>query len=51
MLRIIIIILLVLFLLGALPSWPYSAHWGYFPSGGAGLVLLIVIILIFSDVL
>ena len=51
MLRTIVIILLVLFLLGALPSWPYSAHWGYIPSGGAGLVLLIVIILILSDVL
>jgi Protein of unknown function (DUF3309) len=51
MLRTIIIIVLVLLLLGALPSWPYSAHWGYFPSGGAGLVLLIVIILILSDVL
>jgi hypothetical protein len=45
------VILLVLFLLGALPSWSYSAHWGYFPSGGAGLVLLIVIVLIFLDII
>src|ERR1035438_3753286 len=42
MLRTILIILLVLFLLGALPSWPYSAHWGYYPSGGLGLVLIVV---------
>jgi hypothetical protein len=46
----IILILLILFLLGALPTWPYSAHWGYYPSGGAGLLLFIVIILIFLDV-
>ena len=51
MLRTILIVLLVLFLLGALPSWPYSKHWGYYPSGGAGLVLLIVIVLIFLDIL
>jgi hypothetical protein len=51
MLRLILIILLVLFLLGALPSWPYSAHWGYYPSGGAGFLLIIVILLVFLDVL
>jgi hypothetical protein len=45
MLRLILIILLVLFLLGALPSWPYSAHWGYYPSGGAGLLLIIVMVM------
>jgi hypothetical protein len=49
MLRTIVIILLVLFLLGALPSWPYSAHWGYYPSGGVGLILIIVIILFLLD--
>jgi Protein of unknown function (DUF3309) len=43
--RTILLIILVLLLLGALPTWPYSASWGYFPSGGLGLVLLIVIIL------
>ncbi len=41
----ILIILLVLLLLGAVPSWPYSRSWGYFPSGLLGVVLLIVIIL------
>jgi hypothetical protein len=43
--RTIILVILILLLLGALPSWPYSAGWGYYPSGGVGLVLLIVIIL------
>ena len=42
---IVIIVLLVLLLVGALPTWPYSGSWGYFPSGGLGLVLLIVLIL------
>jgi hypothetical protein len=42
----ILLIILILLLLGALPTWPYSAGWGYFPSGGLGLVLLIVIILL-----
>jgi hypothetical protein len=51
MLRTILIILLVLFLLGALPSWPYSASWGYYPSGGAGFLLVVVILLIFLDIL
>ncbi len=41
----IVIILLVLLLVGALPSWPYSSGWGYYPSGGLGLVLLIILIL------
>jgi Protein of unknown function (DUF3309) len=41
----ILIIILVLLLLGALPTWPYSGSWGYYPSGGLGLVLLIVVIL------
>jgi hypothetical protein len=42
----IILIILILLLLGALPTWPYSTGWGYYPSGGLGLVLLIVLILI-----
>lgn len=46
MLRMILIILLVLLLLGALPLWPYSASWGYYPSGGLGLLLVVAIILI-----
>ena len=41
----ILIVILVLILLGALPTWPYSSSWGYYPSGGLGLVLLIVVIL------
>jgi hypothetical protein len=41
----ILVIVLVLLLLGALPTWPYSNGWGYYPSGGLGLVLLIVLIL------
>jgi hypothetical protein len=43
--RTILIIILIILLIGALPSWPYSSGWGYYPSGGLGLVLLIVLIL------
>ena len=39
----ILIIVLILLLVGALPSWPYSGGWGYYPSGGLGLILLIII--------
>ncbi|HKD21525.1 MAG TPA: DUF3309 family protein [Rhizomicrobium sp.] len=46
MLGTILIILLVLILLGALPSWPYSRGWGYYPSGGFGLILILIIILV-----
>ena len=42
----ILIVILVLILVGALPTWPHSKNWGYFPSGGIGLVLLILIILL-----
>ena len=42
----ILIIILIILLLGALPTWPYSGGWGYYPSGGMGLVLLIVVILL-----
>jgi len=45
MMRAILLIVLILLLLGALPAWPYSSGWGYYPSGGIGLILLIVIIL------
>jgi Protein of unknown function (DUF3309) len=48
MLRTILLILLILLVIGALPSWPYSTGWGYYPSGGLGLLLLIVIVLIFA---
>jgi hypothetical protein len=42
----ILLIILILLLIGALPSWPYSTGWGYYPSGGIGLILLILIILL-----
>ena len=42
----ILIIILILLLVGALPTWPHSASWGYYPSSGLGLVLLVVIILL-----
>jgi hypothetical protein len=42
----ILLILLILVLFGALPTWPYSTGWGYYPSGGVGLLLLILIVLI-----
>lgn len=41
----VLLVILILLLLGALPTWPYSGGWGYYPSGGLGLVLLIVIVL------
>ena len=44
--RTLLLIILIILLIGALPSWPYSAGWGYYPSGGLGLILLIVIILV-----
>ena len=43
--RTILLLILILLLLGALPTWPYSTGWGYYPSGGFGLILVIVIIL------
>ena len=42
----ILLIILILLLIGAFPSWPHSRSWGYYPSGGIGLILLIVIILV-----
>ena len=42
----ILLIILILILIGALPTWPYSSGWGYYPSGGIGLILLILIILL-----
>jgi hypothetical protein len=45
MLSTILIIVLILLLIGALPTWPYSSGWGYYPGGGLGLVLIIVLIL------
>jgi len=45
--RLILLVILIILLLGLLPAWPYSAGWGYYPSGGLGLILIIVLILIF----
>ncbi|MDC6166559.1 MULTISPECIES: DUF3309 family protein [unclassified Roseateles] len=42
----ILLIVLVLFLIGALPSWPHSRNWGYGPSGGLGLIVVILIVLL-----
>jgi len=42
----ILLIILVLLLVGALPTWPYSSGWGYYPSSGLGLVLLVILILL-----
>ena len=42
----ILAIILIILLIGALPAWPYSSGWGYYPSGGLGLVLLILVILL-----
>jgi hypothetical protein len=44
----ILIVILVLLLVGALPTWPHSANWGYYPTGGVGLILLILIILVLT---
>lgn len=42
----ILLIILVLLLIGVLPTWPHSRGWGYFPSGGLGLVLIVVVVLL-----
>ena len=44
----ILLIVVVLALVGALPTWPHSSNWGYFPSGGLGLVLLILLVLVLT---
>jgi hypothetical protein len=46
MLGTILVVVLILLLIGALPTWPYSASWGYYPGGGLGLVLIIVVVLV-----
>lgn len=46
MIRILLFVILVLLLIGALPAWPYSQGWGYYPSGGLGLLLVILIVLL-----
>ncbi len=42
---IILLIIILLLLVGALPTWPHSVNWGYFPSGGLGLVLVVLVVL------
>jgi hypothetical protein len=44
----ILLVLLILMLLGALPTWPYSRSWGYYPSGGLGLVVVVVLVLLLA---
>jgi hypothetical protein len=44
----LLLILLIVLLVGAIPAWPYSRNWGYFPSGGVGLLVLILIILLLT---
>lgn len=44
----LIILLLVLFAIGSLPSWPYSRSWGYYPSSGLGLLVLVMLLLLFT---
>jgi len=46
MLGTILVIILIILLIGALPSWPYSSGWGYYPSGGLGLIVVILLILL-----
>ncbi|HEU4429867.1 MAG TPA: DUF3309 family protein [Myxococcota bacterium] len=48
MLGTILIILLILLLIGALPAWPHSQGWGYYPSSGLGLVLIVVVVLLLA---
>ena len=43
--RLILLVILIILLVGALPLWPYSASWGYYPGGGLGLILIILLIL------
>ena len=44
----ILLVVVVLMLLGAMPTWPHSRGWGYYPSGGLGLVLLVLVVLMLS---
>ena len=48
MLGTVLVVVLILMLLGALPTWPHSKSWGYYPSGGLGLVVLILVILLLA---
>jgi hypothetical protein len=46
MLQTLLLILLAIMLIGALPTWPYSTEWGYYPSGGLGLLLIVLLLLV-----
>ena len=48
MLSTVLLVILVLALIGALPAWPYSSGWGYYPSGGLGIIVLVVLVLLLS---
>lgn len=48
MLGTILLVVLILFLVGALPTWPHSSGWGYFPSGGVGIILVAVVVLLLT---
>lgn len=48
MLSTVLIVILVLALVGALPAWPYSSGWGYYPSGGLGIILVVILVLLLS---
>jgi hypothetical protein len=48
--RVLLVVLLLILLIGAFPVWPYSTAWGYYPSGGLGLLLIIVLVLVFARV-
>lgn len=50
-LRSLLLIVVIVLLLAALPMWPYSARWGYYPSGGLGVLLIVIIVLALMDIL
>jgi len=47
-LGIVLLVIVILLLIGALPTWPYSSGWGYYPSGGIGLIIVIIVILLLT---
>jgi hypothetical protein len=47
--RLLLLIIVIILVIGALPAWPYSTGWGYYPSGGLGLLLIIVLILLLMN--
>lgn len=51
MLRLILLILVILLLIGSLPTWPYSTGWGYYPTGGLGTVLVVLLILMLLGII